>query len=344
MSKELLEFITQHPEGVSPAELERVLDVSRATINRQLRDSVDAGLIEPVGNGASRVYRDADPFRAIRLYFDKPHTERKFARYREELLSKEPSFESTPLSITRDYQALEKRELSRFLIDFSCASSILEGGTYSLLDTQALIEYGEKAPDKPLSDAYLILNHKNAFEYLYDNLSLESIYGVHARLTDDHGIPALKNAAHFLDQEFQGVAREYNDVIIGQSAYAPPFRPGTGYVPKMLERILETSAAIDDPIQSAFYLLTRLPYLQPFADGNKRTSRAICNVPLIKAGMPPISFVDFGKKDYIIGMLAFYELGDIQMMAQCFSKAYLKSCERLGLNAGKRLAALMRMQ
>ncbi|MDP2751109.1 MAG: Fic family protein, partial [Rhodocyclaceae bacterium] len=205
------------------------------------------------------------------------------------------------------------------------------GGTYSLLDTQALIEYGEKAQDKPLSDAFLILNHKNAFEYLYDNLSINSIFEVHARLTDDHGLPALKDALHFLDKEHQGVAREYNDVTIAMSAYSPPFRPGTGYVPRMLDRILDISSSIEDPIQSAFYLLTRIPYLQPFADGNKRTSRAICNVPLIKARLPPISFVDFGKKDYIISLLAFYELGDIRMAAQCFSKAYLRSCERLGL-------------
>ena len=70
------------------------------------------------------------------------------------------------------------QELSKFLIDFSCASSALEGGTYSLLDTQALIEYGEKAADKPLRDAFLVLNHKEAFEYLYDHMELDSIYKV----------------------------------------------------------------------------------------------------------------------------------------------------------------------
>lgn len=331
MLKQLSEIITRYPEGVSPSQLEKVMSVSRATINRKLRDAVNKGLVEPVGNGAARVYRDADPLRAIKLYFEKPHTERNFARYREELLEQEPSIDTTSLSIMRNFPALEKKEMLRFLIEFSCASSLLEGGTYSLLDTQALIEYGEKAQDKPLSDAFLILNHKNAFEYLHDHLSINSIFEVHARLTDDHGLPALHDALHFLDKEHQGVAREYDDITIAMSTYSPPFRPGAGYVRRMLERILDISSSIENPIQNAFYLLTRIPYLQPFADGNKRTSRAICNVPLIKAGMPPISFVDFGKKDYIISMLAFYELGDVRMAAHCFSKAYLRSCERLGL-------------
>lgn len=330
MLENLIKVISQHPAGVTPAQLERELQTSRATINRQLRKALEAGLIEAYGNGAARRYSDADPFRATRQYFEKPHTERKFAPYREERLAPEPAPALDFPAITDRFHALEKKDLLRFLIDFSCASSVLEGGTYSLLDTQALIQYGEKAKDKPLSDAFLILNHKNAFEFLYDQLSLESVFEVHARLTDDHDIEALKNAPHFLAREYQGVVRDYHDVIIGFSAYAPPFRPGTGYVGKMLAHILDVAEKISDPLQSAFYLLTRIPYLQPFADGNKRTSRALCNVPLIKAHLPPLSFVDFGKQDYLVGLLAFYELGDTRLMAHSFSKAYRKSCERLG--------------
>lgn len=170
---------------------------------------------------------------------------------------------------------LNKRELSKFLVDFSCASSVLEGGTYSLLDTQALFEYGEKSAGKPLKDAFLVLNHKEAFEYLHDHMQLDSIFRVHDLLTSDHDLPDLKESIHFLPKEQRGVTREYTDVDIRFSSYLPPFRPGTGY-------------------------------LQPFYDGNKRTSRAMCNVPLIRAKRSPISFVDFGKQDYLVSMLAFY--------------------------------------
>lgn len=183
--------------------------------------------------------------------------------------------------------------------------------------------------EKKVSDAFLVLNHKKAFEYLYDHLSLDSILEVHKRLTDDHGLPELKGSPHFLESEQQGVVREYAEARINTTSYSPPFRPGTGYIKKKLEYILSTSASIENPIESAFYLLTRLPYLQPFADGNKRTSRAICNVPLMRAGLPPISFMDFGKQDYIISMLSFYELGDTKFAAATFSAAYQKSWRRL---------------
>ncbi|MDP2794919.1 MAG: hypothetical protein Q8O25_12720, partial [Sulfurisoma sp.] len=69
-------------------------------------------------------------------------------------------------------------------------------------------------------------------------------------------------------------------------------------------------------------------------DGNKRTSRAICNVPLLNAHLPPISFVDFGKRDYIVSLLAFHELGDARLAEQCFAEAYVKSARRLGLDVG----------
>ena len=227
---------------------------------------------------------------------------------------------------------LDKRELSKFLIDFSCASSVLEGGTYSLLDTQALLEYGERSASKPLADAFLVLNHKKAFEHLHDHMQLDSIFKVHDLLTNDHDMPELKKTIHFLPQEQRGVTREYKDVDIPFSAYIPLFRPGTGYIQAMLEQIFTTANAIEHSVQAAFYLLTRLAYLQPFQDGNKRASRAMCNVPLIRSRRPPISFVDFGKQDYIVSMLAFYELGDTKLAERCFVEAYGKSIARLGFN------------
>lgn len=325
---DVLACIRELPAGASPAELERRLGVSRSSVNRQLRAQMQAGRIIARGNGPARRYFDADPLAAIRQYFDRPHTERPVVRYREDLLEFVPTVGVGDCAFLGHGRPLEKKEMTRFLIDFSCASSILEGGTYSLLDTQALIEYGERNSGKPLADAILVLNHKRAFEYLFDHRSLDAIFRVHDLLTDDHGMDELAGAPHFLERRFRGVAREYEDVDIAFCVYAPPFRPGTGYVGKMLGRILQNAREIADPVDGAFYLLTRIPYLQPFKDGNKRTSRALCNIPLLNAGLPPISFVDFGKRDYIVSMLAFYELGDVRMARRCFIDAYEKSARR----------------
>lgn len=329
---DLLDFVAGFPQGVAAGEIERHLHISRTTLARRLKEALQAGTLTVTGKGPATRYHSADPLAAIRACFARPHTDRAVARYREALLDVEPglSLDSARRFDRVSGYTLTRRELGKFLVDFSCASSILEGGTYSLLDTQALIEYGEKSAGKPLEDAFLVLNHKEAFEYLHGHMSLDSIYRVHDLLTSDHDLPELKGAAHFLPKADRGVAREYADVDIPFSTYPPPFRPGTGYIKAMLEKLLETAQAIDNPVQAAFYLLTRIAYLQPFKDGNKRTSRAMCNVPLVQAGMPPISFVDFGKQDYIVSMLAFYELGDVKLAGQCFVQAYEKSISRLG--------------
>ena len=59
-----------------------------------------------------------------------------------------------------------KQILNRLLIDLSWNSSRLEGNTYSLLDTRRLIEFGEEAQDRNRLEAQMILNHKDAIEFL----------------------------------------------------------------------------------------------------------------------------------------------------------------------------------
>ena len=330
MSK-LLDYINSFPDGVSPKDIECNLSYTRSTLGRHLKPYLDSGVLVKVGNGPSTKYRSKDKLIVIKNYFNKPHTERKLAPYNEKLLSSTPNLSKKSLSEFSHLPKyiLGKREMTKFLIDFSCASSILEGGTYSLLDTQALIDYGERSSEKPTEDAILVVNHKQAFEFLYSNMSYDSVYKVHDLLTNDHELAELKNSRYFLTQEYRGKTRKDNDIDIALSSYLPPFKPGTDYLQEMLEQIFNTASGIKTPIQASFYLLTRIAYLQPFQDGNKRTSRAMCNIPLINANLPPISFVDFAKKDYIISMLAFYELGDIKLAESCFIEAYKRSIERL---------------
>ena len=57
---------------------------------------------------------------------------------------------------------------NRLLIDLSWNSSRLEGNTYSLLDTERLLERGEAAEGKDARETQMILNHKAAIDLLVD--------------------------------------------------------------------------------------------------------------------------------------------------------------------------------
>jgi len=79
------------------------------------------------------------------------------ALIREALLDPSPNIDADRAQRCMRLQALanpvERKYLSQFLIDFTWASSLLEGSSYSELDTEALVRYGARKPDKPVEDA-----------------------------------------------------------------------------------------------------------------------------------------------------------------------------------------------
>ena len=80
--------------------------------------------------------------------------------------------------------------LNRLLIDLSWNSSRLEGNTYSLLETERLLELGEAAEGKDASEAQMILNHKAAIELVVEQASETgfnryTMLNLHALLSDN---------------------------------------------------------------------------------------------------------------------------------------------------------------
>lgn len=322
--------------GLAPQQLAGLLPgTSRSTLNRQLAMLAASGVISPRGMGRNTRYVSSTPLTRpdIDAYFSIPWQQRPSAPFDQALLSADPQMDAGKALRCTQIQALaqpiDKRFLASFLIDLSWGSSVLEGGSYSALDTEALIKYGQRNTSKPTADAVLVLDHKQAAEYLWTHrlLTSENVCAMHALLTDDHGMEQVADSDHFLSEHQRGKPREFEEVNLGASSYLPPFRPGTGFIAKAFEQILATANSLA-PIDAALYLMTRIPYLQAFANGNKRTSRLAANVPLLANGLLPFSFSDVDKSDYIRGMAAFYELGSLHVMEQTFIKGYAKSVVR----------------
>ncbi len=324
------------PAGVSPEDLGRELpDVSRSTLNRRLAELVNEGVARRVGAGRATRYASASPLmRAdIDAYFRLPSQQRQVAVFKQELLMAQPNIAREKAVRCESIQAIatpvDKRFLTSFLVDFSWGSSILEGGSYSALDTQALIQYGQKNRDKPTADALLVLDHKTAAEFLWTHreVTRDNICAMHALVTHDHGLPEAAESDHFLPAHQRGKPREYEEVNLGASAYLPPFRPGTGFASAMLDTIVAQALQLH-AVEAALYMMTRIPYVQIFANGNKRTSRLAANAALLAGGLLPFSFADVDKADYIRGMAAFYELGSTLVIEQTFIEGYARSVVR----------------
>jgi len=270
------------------------------------------------------------------LHFSLPAHERPAAPFRDEYLDPEPGLDPMRAGRCAFIQALarplDRQFLAGFLVDFTWASSLLEGSSYSALDTAALLRCGQRHPAKPMDEAVLALNHQRAAEHLWSHreLTVDNLCRMHALLTDDHGLGEACDSDHFLPIEQRGRPREFQDIRLHQSAYLPPFRPGTGHATSLLGQVVAIARTLH-PVQAAFYLLTRVAYIQSFANGNKRTARIAANLPLLQSGMLPLSYVDVDKAEYLRGMVAFYELGSARVLEWTFIRAYANSIVRASL-------------
>jgi hypothetical protein len=205
----------------------------------------------------------------------------------------------------------------RLLIDLAWASSRLEGNTYGRLDTKNLLELGVHAEGKDAADAQMILNHKKAIEFLVEqaedlDFNRYTVLNLHAALSEN-----LLN-----DTRDEGRLRTRIVHITG-TTYTPLAIPQK--LEELFDLLLDKARAIPDPFEQAFFVMVHLPYLQPFLDVNKRTSRLGANLPLVKANLCPLSFVDVPERAYAESMLAIYEGRRIEPIRDLFAWAYARS-------------------
>lgn len=272
---------------------------------------------------------------AIRAYLRKPHTARKPVGYNRAFLDSYRPNESFYLSAAErahlaragkhDFEAqpagtYARQIMNRLLIDLSWNSSRLEGNTYSLLDTRRLIEFGEEAPGRDRLEAQMILNHKDAIEFLVgtaDEIGFNryTILNLHAIL-----------AGNLLPDEAAAGRLRRIPVGIERSAFHPLEVPQL--IEECFDQVLASAAAIENPFEQAFFVMVQLPYLQPFDDVNKGVSRLSANIPLIKHNLSPLSFTDVPRDTYTKAVLGVNELNEVELLKDVFIWASERSAAR----------------
>lgn len=279
----------------------------------------------------------------IRHYVSQSIHRREPVGYHRDFLLAYPENEPYLNDVTRDHLyslcqphqgampagTMARQVFGRLLIDLSWASSYLEGNTYSLLETERLISFGQAAEGKDALETQMILNHKQAIEFLVESaeevaFNRYTVLNLHATLSDN----LLPNP------EACGRLRRLA-VSIGGSVYTPLTTPQL--LDEYFQRFLDTATNITDPFEQSFFALVHLSYLQPFEDVNKRVARLVANIPLIKNNLCPLSFIDVPKRVYVEGILGVYEMNRIELMRDIYVwgyersvKHYLSTREELG--------------
>lgn len=213
-----------------------------------------------------------------------------------------------------------KQILGRLLIDLSFYSSRLEGNTYSLLDTISLLEQGKRAEGKSDEETQMILNHKDAIEFLVDaandiGFNRHTVLNLHGLLSNNL----------LADPMASGRLRRKTVGITG-SVYEPLQDPHV--IEECFGEILQKAGRIIDPFEQSLFVAIQFPYLQPFEDANKRVSRLAANISFVKGNLSPLSFIDVPTPLYVEAMLAVYELNATELARDMFVWAYERSARR----------------
>ncbi len=268
----------------------------------------------------------------ILAYIDQPPLARKPVGYQRDFLDayrpNATSYLSEPLrrqlhkmgattALDAPAGTYSRAILNRLLIDLSWASSHLEGNSYSRLDTRTLIEQGRAAQGKAVFETQMILNHKTAIELLVANIdsvayNRYTLLNLHSALTEN----LLPNPAD------EGRTRQHA-VDISHSVYRPLSTPQQ--IDDALDLLLAKAGQIADPFEQSFFMLVHLPYLQPFADGNKRTARLAANLPLFRANLCPLTFLDVPAAAYSRATLGVYEMTRVELLRDLYVWAYERS-------------------
>jgi hypothetical protein len=320
--------------------------INRRTLQRRLARLVRDGHVAPEGRNIARIYKPGavarPPVRRleepgaryddeithvpvsregeeIRARIRKPLSHRRRAGYERAFLENyEPGLSqylpkpvlSRLHEIGRMPEAGAASIHARCIVDFSWASSRLEGSTYTRPEAEALMMSGKPAPGRHVLETRMILNHVAAIAMLAGNAGRVSLNAV-----------TLKSLHAMLSLAARGRPVE----TPGPDSNLPAM---PRFVEERFFLLLKKAAAIPDPFEQAFFVMVQLLYLQPFLDANKPVSRLAANIPLFRHNLHPFSFVDVPERAYTEGTLGVHELGRVELLRDVFVWAYERSCLR----------------
>ncbi len=216
-SKHIISYIEKNPNSSSSQIFEGAeLGASYATVRRVLSRLCNDGTLVVTGKGRSRRYSISPSYKLVYevdmdSYYKKEVDDRAITDSynfdliytlsitsslftKEELVCLNNLQQQFSHNISHLSANEKKSEMDRLGIDLSWKSSQIEGNTYSLLETERLLKEKETAQGKTKDEAIMLLNHKDALDFILDNpeflskLTVANIESIHSILTKDLAI------------------------------------------------------------------------------------------------------------------------------------------------------------
>lgn len=183
---------------------------------------------------------------------------------------------------------------------FSTHSCAIEGNSFSVDDTRELKEkgLGMILASKTLFEAFEMLDHFEAFEYMVQNLQHpldETLLKEINRRVTSHTL--AYRAPDATPGEYTTTDMAAGDTVFGDHEEL------IARVPRLLESTEQTIvSAATHPMVVAARFHGFYEYLHPFRDGNGRTGRLVSNYILLRMGHPLLIIPSESRQEYIAAL------------------------------------------
>lgn len=337
----ILDAVKAARSPVRPITLMDSIASSRASLNRDLKSLAEAGLLQIQGKGRSTRYLEGvDPNEPPKARRQWSSTATALFETLSTSSSARPQFQYDASFLT-DYTpnlcSLLPPQLALHLFhagyygqacpvqpkpglaaqqpfeELAWSSGCLDGISMRLDDAKLVLN-GQPHADGLSRDALVLLNHKDAIDYINANaseqdISIESIVDLQALLMRD-----------LVDAPLIGSIRTLP--IYGYD-YAPCHDPEV--LQSLLKSIGDKAREVHNPIEAAFFTWVNLSYLQAFNFGNDCTARLAANIPLLHKNCAPLSFQGVTRDDYELARSGIYQKRDVSAAVELFEFVYRQS-------------------
>lgn len=329
--------LIQRKKSLSIAEILQLIKtkykISKVTLNRDLRILKDLGFLITKGKARAIRYQasEENPLLKkiqVKRYFEKEPDQRKIRdnfnfeifQFLKDLFTE--TEKQSLISLNNSYlenlkelpEFYIKKEFERLSIELSWKSSKIEGNTYTLLETEALIKEELEAEGHPKEEATMILNQKDAIDYIrqssdetqyFQEVTSSKIIDLHKIISKNMGIPS-------------GIRTRL--VKITGTNYRPL---GNKFqISEALNNLCVSINKLTDPFEKALLASVMTAYIQPFADGNKRCSRMLANGILMSHKICPLSYRSIDEIEYKKAVLLFYEQNNLSYFKKLFIEQF----------------------